>query len=78
MRFFRGIAVPADKVESTIADVRLQGLESGQGKWRMTHEHPGDLNVLYRKPNLSRDDTRPDTRAVAAVCACGDELGAAY
>lgn len=78
MRFFRGIAVPADEVESTIAGVRLQGLASGQGNWRMTHEHPGNLNVLYRKPNLSREDTRPDTRAVAAVCACGEKLGAAY
>ena len=78
MRFFRGIAVPADKVEITIADIHLQGLASGQGRWRMEHEYPGDLNALYMKLDLSRDDTRPNTRAVAAVCACGDELGASY
>lgn len=78
MRFFRGIAVPADKAESTIAGIRQQGLVSGQGTWLMEHEHPGDLDALYMKPDLSRDDTRPGTRAVAAVCACGDELGASY
>lgn len=78
MRFFRGIAVPADKAEITIAGIRQQGLASGQGTWLMEHEHPGDLDALHTKPDLSLDDTRSQTGAVAAVCACGDELGASY
>lgn len=78
MRFFRGIAVPAGKAEITIADIRQQGLVSGQGTWLTEHQHPGDLDALHRKPDLSLDDTRPKTGAVAAVCACGDELGASY
>lgn len=78
MRFFRGIAVSADMAERTIAGIRSQGLVSGQGKWLMEHEHPGDLNALYVKPDLSLKGTSPGIKAVAAVCACGDELGAAY
>lgn len=44
----------------------------------MEHEHPGDLNVLHEKADLSLEDTRTDSGGVAAVCACGDELGASY
>lgn len=78
MRFFRGITVAAENSERVISDIRLKGLASDQGWWKMTHEHPGDLKSLFVKPDLSPDDTRPGAMAVAAVCACGDETGALY
>jgi hypothetical protein len=78
MRFFRGIAVPADRAEITMAEIGRNGLASGQGKWQMEHEHPGDLDGLHLKPDLSRRDTRPDLMVVDAVCACGDADGALY
>lgn len=78
MRFFRGITVPGDDAELVMEDIRLNGLASDQGEWRMTHEHPGNLEVLHLRPELSLDDTRPGTGSVAAVCACGDETGAMY
>ncbi len=45
----------------------------------MTHEHPGDLDALYEKSDLSLNgDTRPRKRPVEVVCACGEEQGALY
>ncbi|MDX5494291.1 MAG: hypothetical protein LPK86_12480, partial [Alphaproteobacteria bacterium] len=62
----------------TIEGILSQVLVNGQGRCSMKHEQPVDQKALYVKPDLSRQDTRPGTKAVAAVCACGDELGAAY
>ena len=56
----------------------MRGLMSGDGRWHMEHEYPGDLNRLFAKPDLSRNDTRPGTNTEAAVCACGELEGAAY
>lgn len=78
MRFFRGIAVPADQAEHTVTKICEKGLTHGQGWWLMEHEHPGDLAALFAKCDLSIDDTRSGSWAVAAVCGCGDEMGAAY
>lgn len=78
MRFFRGITVPNHRAELVMEGIRLNGLAPDQGQWRMTHEHPGNLKALYLKPDLSCEDTRPGTKSVAAICACGDEAGAMY
>lgn len=61
-----------------MANIRQGGLVSGQGIWPTQHQHPGDLEFLNSKPGLSLGDTRPLIGAVAAVCACGEELGALY
>jgi hypothetical protein len=46
---------------------------------RVDHHHPGQLDVLFRKVDLSLDDTRPGcTVPQPAICACGEEAGAAY
>lgn len=76
MRFFRGISVPADAVASTIESIFLEGLQAGDGDWSMEHKHPGDLGLLLRNPDLSLEQTRNHTKAVPAVCACGEETGA--
>jgi hypothetical protein len=45
----------------------------------MEFRHPGNLDALFNKPDLSLEDTRPDNaEADAGVCACGEEAGAAY
>lgn len=45
----------------------------------MEFRHPGDLDALFAKVNLSLKDTRPDgAQADPGVCACGEETGAAY
>jgi len=38
---------------------------------------PNTINELFNKEDLTLEDTRPST-SEAAVCASGDELGAAY
>lgn len=78
MRFFRGIAVPANQAENTVTNIRQNGLTDGLGWWHMEHEHPGDLANLFEKHDLSTEDTRSGSGAVAAVCGCGDESGAIY
>ena len=70
MRFFRGIAVPSAFAEAIITVILEKGLIRDQGKWRTTHYHPGPLEPLFVKSNLSPNDTRPsDADALAAVCA---------
>jgi hypothetical protein len=79
MRFFRGLAVPADKANATINAIRRDGLNTRPGRWFMEHRHPGSIEDLFAKPNLSLDDTRPENAAwLPAICVCGDEDGAAY
>jgi len=80
MRFFRGIAVPEEKVERVVATIESQGLSRDQGEfWRMHFRHPGDLDALFAKPDLALEDTRPNGAEVdSGVCACGEEAGAAY
>ncbi|MGB3273798.1 MAG: hypothetical protein WBA66_13015 [Xanthobacteraceae bacterium] len=80
MRFFRGTAVPEDKADQVITTVRNQGLARDRGEsWKMEYRHPGDLDALFAKPDLSLMHTRPDSvEADPGVCACGEEAGAAY
>ena len=70
MRFFRGLTVPAANVDQVLSTIRNQGLSLGS---------PGPLDVLSAKPDLSTQATRSrDQAGCPAVCACGEEMGAAY
>ena len=77
MRFFRGLAVPAANVVQVLATIRNQGLGLGS-QWSFEYRHPGQLDALFARPDLSTQDTRPSDRGDPAVCACGEEIGAAY
>ncbi len=47
--------------------------------WRLKYIHPGDIDILYNKKNLSLDDTRRgSTKLQEGICACGEEEGALY
>jgi hypothetical protein len=49
------------------------------GRWKFEHCHPGPLDDLLELPGLTVDQTRaPHLARDPAVCACGDESGAAY
>jgi hypothetical protein len=79
MRFFRGLAIPTDRAEETVEVIEREGLVAEQGRWQMDHWHPGAIEVLFTKSDLSLEDTRPKgVAALPAVCGCGDEDGAAY
>ena len=79
MRFFRGIAVPSADVSETVCTIRRTGLVPGKGTWRMVHDHPGEIEELLLKEDLSVADTRRSyDDADPAVCACGEHDGAAY
>jgi hypothetical protein len=78
MRFFRGLTVPAPDVEQVLSTIRGQGLSQGN-QWSFEYRHPGPLDELFAKPDLSTADTRQrDQAGNPAVCACGEEMGAAY
>jgi hypothetical protein len=79
MRFFRGIAVPADKINQVATAIRSGGLTQDRGRWRMQFRPPDDLESLFAKSDLSLEDTRPDgASGDSGVCACGEEMGSAY
>lgn len=45
----------------------------------MEYRHPGSLDALFAKSDLSLKDTRPDgAPADDGICACGEVLGASY
>jgi hypothetical protein len=45
----------------------------------MEHWHPGPIEALFTKSDLSLEDTRPKGVAgLPAVCGCGDDEGATY
>jgi hypothetical protein len=78
MRFFRGLTVPAANVDQVLSTIRNQGLSLGN-HYSFAYRHPGPLDALFAKPDLSTKDTRPrDQTGDPAVCACGEEIGAAY
>lgn len=79
MRFYRGITLPVLQIDQAISTIAEAGFAEGRGRWRMEQFHPGPLDVLFAKPDLSLQDTRPEGRhRQPAVCACGDEMGAAH
>jgi len=79
MKLFRGIAVPKHQLESTIEHIRLNGIIDQSKTRRPMKQFPlNHLNTLHLKPDLSREETRQETRSIDAVCACGDKDGALY
>ncbi|KQO61026.1 hypothetical protein ASF24_03550 [Methylobacterium sp. Leaf86] len=79
LTFIRGIAVPKQAVETVMSDIRTRGLIESGGTWRMSQQPPADPDDLFVKTDLSTKDTRnPNLPTVPAICACGEEDGAAY
>ena len=75
--FHRGITVPSNAAEAVIANIKQNGLHEDQGERCLTSIcHPGNLDALHLKPDLSKSDTRKEAKSVRAVCACGDAAGA--
>ena len=78
MRFFRGISVPESVAESTITRIERVGLTGSEGKWKIIYSHPGDIEHLFSKGDLTTDDTRDQEMETPVICACGEYGGAAY
>jgi hypothetical protein len=79
MRFYRGIAVPAGKADETVAAIIREGLNKGGGRWEMLQFHPGPIEALFGKLDLSLEDTRPKLADwQIAICACGEVDGALH
>jgi hypothetical protein len=78
MKFYRGICVSLNEKDRVIENIKRVGIDGDEVRWRMEHEHPGDLARLHIMPNLSRNETRPGINAVPAVCTCGELQGAVY
>ena len=78
MRFFRGIAVSPNAAENTIKHIRSVGLLGGEGGWRPIFSHPGSIDDLFSKNDLSTRDTRVCHHEERAIYACGELFGAAY
>ena len=61
MRFYRGIAVPRDMIDAALSNIRTNGLQPGDGDWKMV---AGDLKSrlaeLWAKRPITLKDTRPD------------------
>lgn len=75
MRFFRGISVSSSVATETVEYIERRGLDASMGIWRMTYSHPGIIDELFSKDDLSCEDTRArQEEECPAVCACG-ELG---
>lgn len=78
---YRGISVPGDEARKIRDRIISQGMRGTEGRqWRFTHYDLRDrLEGLFGKSALSTADTRAkDIPSFDAICACGDETGAAY
>lgn len=79
MRFYRGIAVSADKVSGAIADLRNRGLLATDGRWRMLfNDLKPRMAELWQRPQVTTADTKFESDKPSWVCACADEIGATY
>jgi hypothetical protein len=77
VRFIRGIAVPASTADSVIESIFQSGLNRDKG-WLMVWEKPNNPEGLFKKPDLSMDDTQgPRETAPVGICFCGEESSAA-
>ncbi len=79
MRFFRGIAVSADKASAATADIRNRGFLASDSRWRMLFN---DLKPraaeLWQQPLVTTAETKFEGDKPSWVCACADEIGATY
>jgi hypothetical protein len=77
VRFIRGIAVPASTADSVIESIFQSGLNRDKG-WLMVWEKPNNPEGLFKKRDLSMDDTQgPRETAPVGICFCGEESSAA-
>lgn len=78
---YRGISVPGDEAQRIRDRIISEGMRGTEGRqWRFTHHDLRDrLEDFFGKSALSTADTRAeDIPRFDAICACGDETGAAY
>jgi hypothetical protein len=81
MRFYRGIAISADRVSNVIEDIRGRGLLPSDGSWRMDfNDLEPQLAELRQRPLVTTADTKfkPDKGKPSWAYACSDEIGATY
>lgn len=79
MRMFRGLAVPFSQRDEVIESITATGFDGGKGRWNIIHQHPGDINALFEREDLTTVLTRPDGVLLPkVVCACGEMNGASY
>ena len=57
MRFFRGISVSHAIADQTIEEIRSSGLLENKSTWKMSYSHPGPIEHLFAKIDLSCQDT---------------------
>lgn len=75
--FFGGYLFRRSIVSDTIEEIREEGLKPGREQWKIVYDRPGDIDSLFRKPDLSTNDTRHRDDCVA-ISACGEKEGAIY
>lgn len=78
MRFFRGLAVPEYKSRQVVKKIMTHGLSQGKN-WSFEYTRIADIERLFVQKNLSIKHTRDSSQpGFPAVCASGNELGAAH
>lgn len=79
LRLFRGLAVPAARRDEVIEKITVSGFVGGEGHWNILHQHPGDIDALFERDDLTSTITRASGATLPkVVCACGDLDGATY
>ncbi len=79
LTFYRGLTVPEAVAETVMADIRQRGLRESGRSWSMGQQRPPDPEALFAKPDLTTEETRGDhIPREPAICACGEEDGAAH
>lgn len=79
---YRGIAVSKESSEEVRKKFLEHGIHGDEGKqWKFEMNDLKDkLENLIQKSDLTTEDTRPSSPSdwFPVICACGDEIGAAY
>jgi hypothetical protein len=81
MRFYRGIAVPAEEAASTTADIRQNGLQVRNSGWRMVAQDlKPHLDRLWSLPSIERCDVElvPRDETPHRICTCADKTSALF
>jgi hypothetical protein len=79
LTFHRGLAVPRASAEAVMDDIRTRGLHEYGRSYNLYHQPLAEPEVLFAKPDLTTVDTRGKHLPVEpAICACGEEEGAAH
>src|SRR5262249_31694416 len=78
MLFYRGIAVPRERVAETVPNIRGRGLLPGQGRRYVFADLKPQLERLWQLPDLTITHTKPASEPPPRVGACADRTGAAY